>query len=444
MAFDPRPTPGRRWWLAALALATLPFPARSQTLSLLEAADSALATHPSVLAARARVDEADAGRSAARASYLPDIVGTSSLARFEKPMVVAPLHGFDPRNPPAFDRTLVQSQIGASWTLFDGGARRAGVKGADAVRDAARAGERSSVEDLLESVAGAYVAVLSTREVRAAADRQVAALRGEREHAGQRLREGTAAQVDVLRAQAALQDALAQQSTAVARVGLAERSLARLMGVDTSRVSGRPLADVSVRAGTAAADSTVDPRIVAARRTLDAARAHLRAQRATWLPSVKASGALMSFGSGAGGYTHEWQGGVQLSWPLFTGGARAASVRRAEADVRVAQEDLDQTRLAVAGALDAARTSLVEATGRAQALQASVTQWQEVARIEELSLQTGAGVQDDFLRAEAALYRAQAGYAGARYDVVMAHIRMARARGILDQAWMNTALEIAR
>ncbi|MCG6988912.1 MAG: TolC family protein, partial [Gemmatimonadetes bacterium] len=173
MAFDPRPTPGRRWWLAALALATLPFPARSQTLSLLEAADSALATHPSVLAARARVDEADAGRSAARASYLPDIVGTSSLARFEKPMVVAPLHGFDPRNPPAFDRTLVQSQIGASWTLFDGGARRAGVKGADAVRDAARAGERSSVEDLLESVAGAYVAVLSTREVRAAADRQV-------------------------------------------------------------------------------------------------------------------------------------------------------------------------------------------------------------------------------------------------------------------------------
>jgi outer membrane protein len=312
------------------------------------------------------------------------------------------------------------------------------------VRDAARAGERSSVEDLLESVAGAYVAVLSTREIRAAADRQVAALQGEREHAGQRLREGTAAQVDVLRAQAALQDALAQQSTAVARVGLAERSLARLMGVDTSRVSGRPLADVSVRAGTAAADSTVDPRIVAARRTLDAARARLRAQRATWLPSVKASGALMSFGSGAGAYTHEWQGGVQLSWPLFTGGARAASVRRAEADVRVAQEDLDQTQLAVAGALDAARTSLVEATGRAQALQASVTQWQEVARIEELSLQTGAGVQDDFLRAEAALYRAQAGYAGARYDVVMAHIRMARARGILDQAWMNTALEIAR
>jgi outer membrane protein len=187
-----------------------------------------------------------------------------------------------------------------------------------------------------------------------------------------------------------------------------------------------------------------DPRIVAASRALDAARARLGAQRATWLPSLQASGALANYGSAAGNYATEWQGGLRISWPIFTGGARSAGVRKAEAAVHIAEEDLAQTRLAVAGQLDAARTSLVEARGRAEALQASVAQWQEVARIEDLSLQTGAGVQEDFLRAEASLYRAQAGYAAARYDVVLAHVRMARAQGILDRAWMNAALEIGR
>jgi len=444
MTSVPRPVPAGLPWVAALVLLAIPQPGGGQTLSLLDAVDSALATHPSVLAARARVDGADAGRDAARASYLPSVVGASSFSRYEKPMVVAPLHGFDPRFPPDFNRTLVQSQLGVEYTLFDGGGRGSALKGATALRDAAEAGERSTREDLLESVATAYLAVLSARDIREAADKQVAALDAERRRAGQRLQEGTAAQVDVLRAQAALQDALAQQSTATAQVGLAERSLARLMGVDPSRMNGRPLADVGVGETMATADSVEDPRVVSARRALDAARARLGQERAGRLPSFKATAALLNFGSAAGAYTTEWQGGVQLSWPLFTGGARTAAIHKAEADVRVAEDQLDQTRLAVEGALDQANTSLVEATGRAEALQASVTQWREVARIEALSLETGAGVQEDFLRAEARLYGAQAGYARARYDVVLAHIRMARAQGTLDRAWMNTALEIGR
>lgn len=444
MTSVPRPALARFWWVAPLVLATLPVPGGSQTLSLLDAADSALATHPSVLAARARVDGADAGSDAARAWYLPSVVGSSSLTRFQEPMVVAPLHGFDPRFPPDFNRTLVQSQLGAEYTLFDGGARGSGVRNADAMRGAARAGERSTVEELLESVANAYVTVLSSRDVRAAADKQVAALDAERRRAGQRLQEGTAAQVEVLRAEAALQDARAQQSTAVAQVGLSERSLARLMGVDPAAVSGQPLADVAVGTIGTPADSVEDPRVVVARRTLDAARARLGQQRAGRLPTLKASGALLNFGSAAGDYTTEWQGGVKVSWPLFTGGARTAAIHKAEADVRVAEDQLEQTRLAVENALDGARTSLVEAQGRVEALQASVAQWQEVARIEALSLETGAGVQQDFLRAEARLFGAQAGYARARYDVVLAHIRMARTQGTLDRAWMNDALEIGR
>jgi hypothetical protein len=66
------------------------------------------------------------------------------------------------------------------------------------------------------------------------------------------------------------------------------------------------------------------------------------------------------------------------------------------------------------------------------------------ARIEALILETGAGVQQDFLRAEAALFQARAGHARARYDEILALVGRARAQGALDRDWMDQALEARR
>lgn len=430
---------------AALWAATLPLPVvAQQPLTLSAAADAALASHPSVLTAGARVDGADAARRAARAAFLPSVVGSSGLTRHAEPMVVAPLHGFDPTHPPDFDRTLVQSQLAMEVTLLDFGARRAQLRGAEALAAGLDLRADATGQELLETVTAAYTGVLAAREMREAARRQESALASELDRAEQRLREGTAARVEVLRAEAALLDARAQLATAEARVGLAERGLARVMGVDASTVEGRPLADVAPRPEVAPSAGVVDPRIEAARRSVEAARARRSQERAGLLPTLRGSAGLLSFGSGLGEYVTEWQAGVRLTWPLFTGGARRASIHRAEADVRVAEEELRQVELAVAAALDAAQAALTEAHGRAEALAASVAQWEEVARIEALSLETGAGVQQDYLRAEAALFQARAGEARARYDEILAHVARARAQGRLDRAWMDDALEILR
>ncbi|HSW29616.1 MAG TPA: TolC family protein [Longimicrobiales bacterium] len=434
----------------AVAALLLPRPAAGQALTLAGAADAALATHPSVLAAGARVDGADAARRAARAAFLPSVMGTSGLTRYAEPMVVAPLHGFDPMHPPDFDRTLVQSQLGMEWTLLDFGARRAQVRGAQAVEEGLGLRRNATVQELLEAVAGAYTGVLAARDLREAALRQTESLASELDRAQQRLREGTAARVEVLRAEAALLDARAQLATAEARTGLAERNLARLMGADPTLVAGRELADVAPREGAgtpdvgreqAAGAPITDPRVEAARRSVQAARARLSQERAGRLPTLKGSAGLLSFGSGAGEYVTEWQAGLRVSWPLFTGGARSAAIARAEADLRVAEEELRQAELGVAASLDGADAALAEATARARALQASVAQWEEVARIETLSLETGAGVQQDFLRAEAALFQARAGYARARYDEILAFVGRARAQGTLDRGWMDARLE---
>lgn len=439
----PRPSGAAATLLAALAIGG--GPAAAQTLTLRAAADSALASHPTVLASEARVSSASSDADAARSAYLPSVTGSAGLTRFEEPMVVAPLHGFDLAAPPAFDRTLIQSQVGLEYTLFDGGARSARSRGASARADGARSGDRWARMRLLESVTAAYVGVLAAREVHDAALRQVEALDAEATRARQRLAEGTAARVEVLRAEAALLDAQAQRATAEARTNLAERALARLMGTDPAQVIARPLADVAPRPaaapGNAAGD---DPRVVAARRAVDAARARLDQERAGRFPTLRASTGLQSFGSAGGDHVTEWQAGVRLSWPLFTGGARSAAIARAEADLRAAEEELRLAELTRDGELDSAEADLVAAAGAAEALEASVAQWQEVTRIEALSLETGAGVQQDWLRAQAALFQARAGWARARYDEILALAAKARVQGLLDPEWIDGALESVR
>jgi len=459
-----RDAPRATTWIAtcivAIAVAARGVAAQER-LTLEAALDSALARHPSVRGAAARVDAARAGRAAAAAARLPTLAGSANLTRFQEPMVVAPFHGFDPRMPPDFDRTLVQGQLALRYTLFDGGGRGARIGEAEANAEGSAAEYAETEMGLLQSVVGAYLQVLTAREVLDAAEHRVLDLEAERSRAQRFLDEGAAPRLEVMRAEAALLDARADVASGRARVDLAERDLARLMGVDPASMAGRPLADARIggaapeagpkggtphggepfarAAGNGAA--AAPPVVERARAVVAAAEAGLRRERATRLPTLDAAAGLLNFGTASGNFVTEWQAGFALSWPVFTGGARRAGIRAAAARLRAAREALSQTRLSVDAAADEARAALTEARGRSRALEASVRQWKEVARVEALALEEGSGVQHDYLRAQAGLYGARAAYAQARHGVSLAQVRLARALGILDRAWISANLE---
>lgn len=424
-----------------LLLALAAAPSAAQELTLSEALQAALATHPALGAAQARVAGADAAVSGARALRLPSVGTSASLMRFQDPMLVAPLHSFDITDVPVFDKTLVQAQVAVQYTLFEGGLRSARIRGADAMAGAARWDVEATEAELLESVTEAYLRVLSTRDIQAAADRQVQALEAERDRADRHLTEGTAPRVEVLRAEAALLDARAQSTTASARVELAQQALARLMGLEVTALDGRQLDGVRLGPTDEQAHA-IHPLVERSRRSLAGAFARLDQERAGRLPSISATAGLLDFGTLDGGHIAEWQAGIKVSWAIFTGGARSASIRRAEADRRAAEDHLRLTQLQVENASDMAEAGLVESRSRAEALEAAVATWEEVARIEALRVQEGAGMQTDLLRAEAGLFQARAGFAQARYDAVLARVRLARTRGTLNTTWMDTALEM--
>jgi outer membrane protein TolC len=421
-------------------------------LTVAAAIDRALATHPAVAVARAQRDVASAEVGQARAGWRPALSLDGALNRFEQPMVVYPLHSLDLRNPPLFDRALSQASVGAAYTLVDFGARSSRVQAASAQREAASAALGAAEQQLVARTAGAYLRVLTTRGILAAEDQRLAALAAEARRARDRLAAGKSARLDTLRAEAELATARADRVASAARTDVAEHELARLIGVPFDAVHGAPLSPVRLSAAAGesgtAAPATSDGRatdanadVQAAARRADAAQSAVGSAKAALFPQLQATGALVDRSNVTGRYLAEWQVGVALSYPLYTGGARPSAISRAEAGARAADEQLRLARLTTEQSLDETRANLDEARARVVALEAAVAQSAEVARITQLSRDVGEGTQTDYLIAEANLFRARSSLVQARHAVIGARVELARVLGELSRPWIASSLE---
>jgi outer membrane protein TolC len=421
--------------------------AAQEALELREAARLALAAHPAALAARASVEGARGATAEARAATLPWLSIDGLAVRHQEPMVVAPLHGFDPLQPPVFERTLVQGSVSAGYTLFDGGTRGARVARARAREAGTEAGRRAADAQLMLATAGAFLDVLGSRELARAHASRVASLGEETQRAGRLHAEGRVARVAVLRAEAALALAEAERIAGEARRDAAERQLARLIGWEYERVTAAALPaplppSLPPLAEALAAAAGSSPEVERASAQVQAALAGRREARATWLPRLQAAARFTEFGSAAGAFQGEWQAGVQLAYPLFTGGQRSGSVLRAQADLRHAEQELRLAHMNVADAVEQAHARARAAAARVDALNVAVAQLEEVARIERLALETGAGVQTEYLLAEAELLRGRAGLTEARATAVLAIIELARIAGLLTAEWFEGNVEV--
>jgi outer membrane protein TolC len=208
------------------------------------------------------------------------------------------------------------------------------------------------------------------------------------------------------------------------------------------------MADVALRdsaapdrravAGRAAAAS---PAVEEARQRMLAADAQAAVMRGVRWPELKAIGAYVQRGGGSGDFTDEWNGGLQLSYPLFTGGAASRRVARADASRRAAAGDLELATLRVEEQVDRALAELAESAARVSSLREAVAAHAAVAGAERLRLEAGAGIQADYLAAEADLLGARAELARTEYRRIAARIEIARLAGRLDLAWLTASLE---
>jgi len=184
-----------------------------------------------------------------------------------------------------------------------------------------------------------------------------------------------------------------------------------------------------------------NPDLQQARRSAEAGRAQLAAVRATRFPELRLQGSYVDRGKASGDFRGEWQAGLGISYPLFTGGQREGQIRRADADLRVRTEQRRQVEMALEQSVDRALATLREAHARVAALTTAVARFDEVVRIRRLSLQTGSGTQTDYLGAETDLLRARASLVEARHGEIAARVELARVTGELSPAWLAAALQ---
>jgi outer membrane protein len=416
-------------------------------LSLTEAVRLALASYPAVAAAEAGVDRAAGARREAAARWYPTVALSGSAIRFEEPMIVRPLHSFDPTSPPEFDRTLIQGEATVAYTLLDGGRRGAQAREADAGVGVAAADLDRTRAAVTAAVASAYLGVLSAGEVVDAHAGRLDALRAEEARVRALLTEGSAPEIQLLRVQAALESAEADAVAARSDLATAEAELARLTGATPSRTRRDRLRtlDLSPR-DLPGRERTIEalasnPEVGAARQAVVAAGATKAAARGARWPTVDAFATHWQRGGGDTAFDGEWGAGLKVSLPVFTGGAVRARVEQADAGERAAIERLRLTELEAGRQVDVALARAEEADARVAALTRAVASQAAVVRTERVALDIGAGVQTDFLAAEAELLSARAALVRARHGAVAARIDLARLLGELDEEWIRTNLE---
>lgn len=415
--------------------------------TITEAAEMALERYPAVAASSARVRAAESAAARAAAARWPGVQFSATATRFEEPMLTHPLHEFDAQSPPTFDETLLHANLNARYTLWDGGERGARIDQANARKGAAEAAHAARRADVLLAVTQQYARVLALQEAITAHEEREQALSEEQRRVRRLVAAGKAAQLEMIRADAAVAAAEAESVRSRTQRQVALNELARLTGaervIDPAVLTSlrSPSQIMPARQELLSLAVEASPAIAAARREHAYAAAEVKIARSAYQPKVQLFGNYDNRSDGDLNPSGEWNVGTGISYPVFQGGARRNEVQRARAEQEVAERELAAVQLEVEKQLDAALASLQEAEARIRSLSVAVEQFRNVVRAERLSLETGVGTQTDYLAAQADLVGARAQLSEATMNKITASADVARITGQLTVHWLRETLE---
>ena len=323
--------------------------------------------------------------------------------------------------------------------------------------DAARSDFEGAEQSLIVRVAQAYFDVLAAQDALTTTQSSLAAISEQVASAKRNFEVGTATITDTREAQARLDLARANQITAENDLLTKRIALDQVVGHDN--IAPRPLAVPLALPALSPPDvrdwveraELEHPAVRKGRLGLEVARLDTEKARAGRLPTVVLTA---SYGRGhtsthgdmvpaglinAQSFSNVSPGtnssiGVALNVPLYDGHAIQNRIKETLALEDKAQEDLEAARRGVAQATRTAFFSMRSGQAQVQALEAAESSSQLALEATQLGYKVGVRVNLDVLNAQAQLYTTQAQLAKARYDLVMAGLKLRQASGHLAPA----------
>ena len=421
---------------ASLALA---LPAQAQSLQ--ELYDVARGYDATYLAARAQADSAqyrlEQGRALARPTV--NLTASATYADTNPPPSVTNPQGS------SFNNTVTAATLSGRAPLFNRG-NSATISQAERSFEIASADLRIAEQDLIVRAAQTYFDVLTSKDALAAAQANKTAVSEQLASAKRNFEVGTATITDTREAQARYDLATAQEIAADNDLRTKRIALDQLVG--RANVDPKPLALPIVLPPVAPADvdlwvspsQTDHPSVRKAALALDIAKLDTDKARAGHLPTVDAVatyGPSHLSGAGATGTTTAATIGVQMTLPLYTGNAVQNRIKETLSLEEKSRNDLEAARRGVAQSTRIAFFGVQSGQAQAKALEAAESSSKLALEATQLGYRVGVRVNLDVLNAQTQLFTTQRDLSKARYDVLLASLRLRQAAGTLAPGDVN-------
>ena len=424
----------------------------AQAQSLQELYQAAHGYDAPYLAARASLDAAQYRYDQARGVRLPQVGLGVSAGRQLNSTPDAPTTQVANTNSAA-------ATLSASQTLFNR-TNDVTIAQAEKAVDAFRADLEAAEQDLILRVSQAYFDVLAAQDNLATARASLAAISEQVASAKRNFEVGTATITDTREAQARYD--LARFTQIQAENDLTTKRILLDQTVGQANIAPKQLAipvalpalvPANVDEWVTRADAE-HPAIRRARIAFEIARLETDKAKAGNLPTVTLNGsyargrsdAQLVLTSGAFGYTTPTtvsSVSVNLSMPLFAGFQVQNRVKETLVLEDKSRNDLEATRRNTAQQTRQLYYQVGSVGAQVGALEAAESSSKLALEATQLGFKVGVRVNIDVLNAQAQLYTTQAQLAKARYDLIMAGLRLRQASGRLapdDVASINGLL----
>lgn len=404
--------------------------AQALRLASLESKPQALSALLPQLSAGARYDDDESEGS--RTTFAPDGLGGIEILTFDSQSNATQ---------ESWNVTLTQNVFRwENWVAL----QRASAQVAQAEAD-----YHAAEQDLILRTSESYFIVLATHDTLAAAQAAHDAIARQLEQSEKRFEVGLIAITDVQDAKAAFDSASATLIQAKRNLATAQERLRELTGTTFDEFS-RPGDDMPLEGPDPAnAEDWVrlameqNARLTSSRLAADIARKDISSERGGHYPSldlvVRRSGFEYESDFTSGGFSgpnnsdsEDTTVSLQVTVPLYTGGATSSRVRQAEYQHRAALERLEFTARQTERETRDAYLGVNSEVARVQSLRQAVESAKTALQATEAGYEVGTRTSVDVLESRRRLFDAQTIYARSRYDYLLNVLRLRLAAGTLD------------
>lgn len=325
----------------------------------------------------------------------------------------------------------------------------AALRRADAASAQAEANYHAAQQDLILRTSEAYFNVLASQDTLEAAQAAHDAIERQLEQSEKRFEVGLIAVTDVQEAKAAFDSATASLIQAKRNLATAQEQLRELTG-NTFDELAKPGADMPL-AGPNPADAEAwvklamdqNARLISSRLAADITRQDISSERGGHFPSIDLVATRSSLDTNADLTTNgvtapdnsdskDTTVSLQLTVPLYSGGATSSRVRQAQYRHTAARERLERTARETERETRDAYLGVNSEVARVQSLRQAVESAKTALQATEAGYEVGTRTSVDVLDARRRLFEAQTNYARSRYDYLLNVLRLRLAAGTLD------------